>query len=221
VGLFLSLNAIPQLLGAMAVLEDDPEGADRAWQQAERGLASLGPLADDDAASFVIGGANFRRAMRGIDEGAGRLAFTRWMEANDAEDSFTAGLVAVEEHTKALQPALVAVTPDAFVFVDEDGEDDHSEMVELGRFRRDAVKGVDVVDEHDAQVPEPWGESIDEPERLCRLVVTWVDEQGDAQTDGFLFRSAFVAWAAAHRFRRFALPPLDTASGLPAPPPAP
>jgi hypothetical protein len=221
VGLFFSLNAIPQLLGAMAVLEDDPEGADRAWQQAERRLASLGPLADDDAASFVIGGANFRRAMRRIGDGDGRLAFTRWMEANRAEASFPAGLVAVEEHEDALQPVLVAVIPDAFVFVDEDGEDDHNEMVELGRFRRDAVKGVDVVDEHGAHVPEPWGESIDEPEQLCRLVVSWVDEQGTAQTDGFLFRSASVAWDAARRFRRFALPPLDTASGLPAPPPAP
>jgi hypothetical protein len=217
-GLFVSLNAIPQLLGAAAILEDDPDRADRAWDRAEQGLSSLGPLVDDDAASFVVGGGNFHRAMRRIDDGAERLAFTRWMETNHAEASFPAGLVAVEEGSDALQPVLVAVIPDAFVFVDEDG-DDHDEMVELGRFRRDGVRGVDVLDEHDAHVPEPWGESIDEPEQLCRLVVSWVDEQGTAQTDEFLFRSASVAWDAAHRFRRSAIPPLDARSGLPAPPP--
>lgn len=220
-GLFFALNAIPQLLGASAVLEGEPERADRAWDQAERGLASLGPLVDDDAASFVIGGANFRRAMRRIDDGAERLDLTRWMETNHAEASFPSGLVAVDEHSKALQPVLVAVIPDAFVFVDEDGDDDHDQMIELGRFRRDAVKGVTVIDEHASHVPEPWGESIDEPERLCRLVVSWVDEDGVAQADEFLFRSAFVAWDAAHRLRRFAIPPLDATTGISAPPPAP
>ena len=204
-GLFFTLNAIPQLLGAWALLEHDPERADRAWNDAERGLAALGPLVDDDAASFVIGGANFRRAMRRIDDDAHRLAFTRWMEEHRAEASFPAGLVVVEEGWEAFQPVLVAVIPDAFVFVDEDGDDDRGAMIELGRFRRDAVEGVDVIDEQEAQVPEPPGEWIDEPARLCRLVVSWVDGQGTAQTDAFLFRSASMAWEAAHRFRGFAI----------------
>jgi hypothetical protein len=189
--------------------------SDGGWEAVERRFDRLGDVADDDTASAVVAQLNFRRGMQRIDDGAERLAFTRWMEANHAETSFPAGSVAVDEHAEALQPVLVAVIPDAFVFVDEDGDDDHDEMVELGRFRRDAVRGVDVLDERGAHVPEPWGESIDEPERLCRLVVSWVDEQGTAQTDGFLFRSAFMSWGAARRFRRFALPPLDAASPAP------
>lgn len=194
---------------------------DGGWTAVERRFDRLGDLADDDTASAVVAQLNFRRGIKRIDDGAERLAFTRWMEANNAEASFPAGLVAIEEHAEALQPVLVAVIPDAFVFVDEDGDDDHDEMVELGRFRRDGVRGVDVLDEHDAHIPEPWGESIDELERLCRLVVSWVDEQGAAQTDEFLFRSASVAWDAAHRFRRSAIPPLDGASIPLAPPAAP
>jgi hypothetical protein len=208
-GLFFTLNVLPQLVGAAAVFERDPERADRTWDEAERMLTSIGPLVDDDAASAVIGGANFRRAMRRIDDGEERVRFSRWMEEHQAETSFPAGLVAVDRRSETVQPVLVAVIPDVFVFVDEDGDDDHDEMVELGRFRRDAVEGIDVIDEHGAHVAEPWGESIDEPERLCRLVVAWVDEQGAAQTDEFLFRSAFAAWDAARRFRRSAIPPLD------------
>src|SRR5262245_8291022 len=94
-GLFFSLNAIPQLLGAAAILVDDPDRADRAWGRAERGVDSLGPLVDDDAASFVIGGANLRRAMRRVDDGVERLVFTRWLEATHAEASFPSGLVAI------------------------------------------------------------------------------------------------------------------------------
>jgi len=221
-GLFFTANVLAQLAAAAAMLEEDPDRADRAWGEAEDAMTSLGRFVDDDTASFVIGGANFHRAMRRIDEDGHRVGLSRWMAEHRAEGSFTAGLVAVDEHAKALQPALVAVTPDAFVFVDEDGDEGrHGEMVELGRFRRDTVKGVDVLDEHDGQLPEPWDESIDEPERLCRLVVSWVDEGEQAQTDEFLFRSASVAWDAAHRFRRFAIPPLDAAPKLPAPQPTP
>jgi len=220
-GLFFTANALAQLAAAVAMLEEDPDRADRAWDRAEDAMASLGPFVDDDTASFVIGGANFRRAMRRIDEDDHRVDLSRWMEANHVEASFPAGLVAVDEAGKALQPVLVAVTPDAFVFVDEDGDEGEDATIELGRFRRDAVERVDVLDERDGPVPEPWGESIDEPERLCRLVVSWVDEQGTAQTDGFLFRSAFMAWEVAHRFRGLAIPALDGASSLITPPPTP
>jgi hypothetical protein len=209
VGLFFTVNALPQIAAAAGILDGDPAEADRGWDEAERMLTSLGPLVDDDAASFVIGGANFRRAVRRIDDGAERLDLSRWMEEQRAEMSFPAGLVAVDEHARTLQPVLVAVIPDAFVFVDEDGDDDHTEMVELGRFRRDAVRAVEVLDDSGAPVADPGGESIDEPERRCRLVVTWSDERPAPQTDEFLFRSAFAAWRAAHRFRRSAIPPLD------------
>jgi hypothetical protein len=131
------------------------------------------------------------------------------MEEQRVEMSFPAGLVVVDEHARTLQPVMVAVIPDAFVFVDEDGDDERIEMVELGRFRRDAVRAVEVLDEGGAPVPDPGGESIDEPDRRCRLVVAWSDERHAVQTDEFLFRSAFAAWQAARRFRRSAIPPLD------------
>ena len=136
-----------------------------------------------------------------------RLAFDRWLEREGAESVFQGGLVALGTQPPTTAYVLVAVTPADFVFVNEGGPRDE-EMPELGRFPRGAVKDVDVVDSEDQHMPEPTMESPDEPDALAKVVVAWQPEGGEADRDEFAFRSAWAGWEAAHRFRRFAQPPL-------------
>ena len=138
---------------------------------------------------------------------AHRLAFDRWLDQQRAESVFQGGLVALDTQLPSTAYVRVAVTPADFVFVNEGGPRDEG-MPELGRFARTAVKNVDVVDTGDNHVPEPATESLDEPDALAKVVVDWQPNGGGVDRDEFAFRSAWAAWEAAHRFRRFALPPL-------------
>ena len=122
------------------------------------------------------------------------------MNVNDSER--VAGLLGASGNSPADAPDRAD-----FVFVNEGGPRDE-EMPELGRFPRAAVKDVDVVDAADQHVPEPATESLDEPDALAKVVVAWQPEGADVDRDEFAFRSAWAAWEAAHRFRRFAEPPL-------------
>jgi len=160
---------------------------------------TLGAYGSGEGSMSIIGVDDFREDHR--------LAFDRWLEAQHAETVFESGVVVVGEQPLATKPVLVAVTPADFVFVDEGGAGD-GEMPELGRFARSSVKTVDVTDLHDQHVPEPAAESIDEPDALSKVVVGWQAEGGQPDRDEFAFRSAWAAWEAAHRFRRFAQPPL-------------
>ena len=136
-----------------------------------------------------------------------RLAFGRWLEAIGAEASFFGGTVAVSEEPTNHKAVLVAVTPADLVFFDEGGAEDGA-MPELGRFPRSAVTKVDVVDEHGVHVPEPTGNLIDEPSSIAVVVVDWQAVDAETDRDEFAFLAASLAWDTAHRFRRFALPPL-------------
>jgi len=163
--------------------------------------APLGSFPDHRAGPFEAIAAEDQRESH-------RLVFDRWLEQQRAETVFQGGLVGLDTDPTSTVFVLVAVTPADFVFFNEGGPRDE-EMPELGRFARAAVKDVDVVDAGDQHVPEPAMESLDEPDALAKVIVAWQPEGGDADRDEFAFRSAWAAWEAAHRFRRFAEPPIS------------
>jgi hypothetical protein len=99
-----------------------------------------------------------------------------------------------------LVPVEIVVTPDEFV-VARPGPDDLPE--EIGRIRRDAVQGLDVLDEAGSAVPRAASDTIEE-DALCRVGLRWRDDAGKDQEDSFLFRAPSVAWETADRILRFA-----------------
>jgi hypothetical protein len=69
--------------------------------------------------------------------------------------------------------------------------------IEAGSIDRAALRDVDVVDANGVHVAEPLAESFD-PEPEVELVLRW---DGDPGEQRLTFRSAWVAWKAARRFR--------------------
>lgn len=95
----------------------------------------------------------------------------------------------------ASMSVLAAVLPDDLVFLREYGSG--ADVEEVGRLPRSAIEDVDVVDETDAHVPDPIGETI-EPSQPVFAVLRW-SNAGTPDEDRFLFRSRWQAWQAAHR----------------------
>ena len=163
---------------------------------------------DDPLNTYPIRPVGDLEAVADEDErDAHRSAFDRWLDEHGADSVFQGGVVTVDREPPTATFVLVAVTSSDFAFFNEGGTEDDA-MSELGRFARSSVKSVDVTDLHDQHVPEPATESVDEPDALAKVVVSWQTEGGQPERDEFAFRSAWAAWEAAHRFRRFAQPPL-------------
>jgi hypothetical protein len=154
--------------------------------------------------SDVVGIA--RRAWGQIDETPQgqaphvKIERARWLELIGSVAAFPSGLVAVSAMPQDLVPVEIVVTSDEFV-VARPGPDDLPE--EIGRIRRDAVQGLDVVDEAGSAVPRAASDTIEE-DALCRVGLRWRDGAGKDQEDSFLFRAPSVAWETADRILRFA-----------------
>jgi hypothetical protein len=190
-----------------------------------------------DAAGARIAFENFRAGIAPDREHDVRMARTRWLERNGAIASFTCGLGALPpspatepdpwgERTVEPVPATVAVTPTEFAFLREGIEEIENEpIVEMGRFPREALLEVVVVDTEGRPVAGLAGD-VFEPSAMCEIVVRWRTSDGGADEDAFVFRSISVAEETAGRFRRFAMDaPGSGSSGsagsasLPLPPP--
>ena len=59
-----------------------------------------------------------------------------------------------------------------------------------------------------ARTSRATGDLIDEPSAIAVVAVDWQAEGAEMDRDEFAFRAASIAWDTAHRFRRYALPPL-------------
>jgi hypothetical protein len=154
--------------------------------------------------SDVIGIA--RRAWGQIDEtpqgqakGA-KVERARWLELIGSVAAFPSGIVAASAMPDDLVPVEIVVTPEEFVIA-RPGPD--GLPGEIGRIRRDAVRGLDVLDEQGSAVPRPANDSFEEDEP-CRVGLRWADGAGKDQEDSFLFRAPSVAWETADRILRFA-----------------
>jgi hypothetical protein len=136
---------------------------------------------------------------------------SRWLHDHAAEASFPCGVVrpsqegADDETLAALRgmdlelPVTAAVLGEEVAFLAEPPEASGvAQMIEVGRIGRDALREVEVVDATGARVPEPHREGFES--QPVWLVLRWGD--GDAaDEERFLFRSAWLAWAAARRLR--------------------
>ena len=135
-------------------------------------------------------------------------ARSRWLHRKGAEGSFPCGVtrpvlpVAAEGATlrerRTEVQVIAAILPDRVTFLVEPPESLPSwDPIDAGSILRDALREVDVVDAAGAHVPEPLTESFD-PEPEVELVLRWDDEPSEQR---LTFRSAWLAWGAARRFR--------------------
>jgi len=173
--------------------------------------------AGSDAAAARIAFENFKAGIAPDREHDLRMARTRWLERHGAIASFTCGLAAMPdeatgepdpwgERTVEPVPVTVAVLPSEFVFLREGiAEQDDELIVEMGRFPRDALVDLTLVDAQGQPVAAPAGE-VFEPPVTCELVVRWRTTEGTTDDDTFVFRSISVADEAAQRFRRSSIP---------------
>jgi hypothetical protein len=139
-------------------------------------------------------------------------ARTRWLHRHGAEASFPCGVTrpvlpagvddgAVRDRRTEVQ-VIAAVLPDAVAFLVEPPETIPSwDPIEAGSIARAAIREVDVVDAEGGHVPEPVAESFD-PEPEVDLLIRW--EGDDPGEQRLTFRSAWLAWRAARRFRELA-----------------
>ncbi len=162
-----------------------------------------------DVATSRIAKEQLHRGTQPDEEDIGRLARTRWLEANHAESSFPCGVVPdpdppSEEPRLNVVPMLrrvpiqviAALLPFELVFLlDRNGED----VVEVGRLPRKAIREVDVIDRAGVHVPEPANETF-EPDALALVVLRWSNDGVDDE-ERFAFRSTWLAWRAAHTLR--------------------
>ena len=149
----------------------------------------------------------FAEGLAPDEEFEARMARTRWLEENHAESSFPCGVVprpkpGPQEPVLNVLPiikqtisAIIAVIlPSDLVFL---LEGDSSEITELGRIPRVAVRSVDVVDVEDQHVPEPIEETF-ESDRPALALLRW-SEAGKDDEERFAFRSAWLAWKCARK----------------------
>ncbi|HSL11579.1 MAG TPA: hypothetical protein VLA82_09740 [Actinomycetota bacterium] len=135
-------------------------------------------------------------------------ARARWLHRNGADASFPCGVTrpvlpdatdgaTLRERRTEVQ-VIAAVLPDRVTFLVEPPASLPSwDPIEAGSVDRAALRDVDVVDADDVHVPEPLAESF-EPEPEVALVLRW---DGDPGEQRLTFRSAWLAWTAARRFR--------------------
>jgi hypothetical protein len=145
------------------------------------------------------------RRQRSYELGAAR---SRWLDRHGAEWSFPCGVTrpvlpqaadgsTLRERRTEVQ-VIAAVLSDRVMFLVEPPESLASwDPIEAGSIPLAALREVDVVDGDDRHVPEPRAESFD-PEPEVQLVLRWDGEPGEQR---LTFRSAWLAWAAARRFR--------------------
>ena len=173
--------------------------------------------AGSDAAAARIAFETFKAGIAPDREHDLRMARTRWLERNGATASFSCGLAAMPaepaaepdpwgEPTVEPVPVTVAVLPSEFVFLREGLQDQEDDLiVEMGRFPRDALVDLTLLDARGQPVAAPAGE-VFEPSATCELVVRWRTADGTTDDDTFVFRSISVADEAAQRFRRSSAP---------------
>ena len=162
-----------------------------------------------DVASAHVARQMFHEGIQVDEEDAARLARSRWLERNRAESSFPCGVVprseprpgapqlnVLPEIELAIASIVAAVLPTDLVFL---LEHDSSEIVELGRLPRVAIREADVVDEAGAHLAEPLTETF-ESDRPAMTVLRWSNGGVDDE-ERFGFRSVWLAWKAAHRLR--------------------
>jgi hypothetical protein len=160
-----------------------------------------------DVATAKVAQDMFRAGIEPDEEDQGRLARSRWLEANGAEHSFPCGVVPQPEPTpveprlnvlpamrSTVVPVIAAVLPDDVVLLHEQ---DSAEVVELGRLPRDAIRDADVVDPAGVHIPEPVHETL-ESDRLALVVLRWLNDGVDDE-ERFAFRSVWLAWKAARK----------------------
>jgi hypothetical protein len=135
-------------------------------------------------------------------------ARARWLHRNGAEGSFPCGVTrpvlpeasdgsTLRERRTEVQ-VIAAVLPDRVTFLVEPPESLPSwDPIEAGSIPRSAFREVDVEDAAGTHVPEPLAESFD-PEPEVELVLRF---DGDPGEQRLTFRSAWLAWKAARRFR--------------------
>ena len=144
-------------------------------------------------------------------------ARSRWLHRNGAEGSFPCGVTwpvlpqaadgtTLRERRTEVQ-VIAAVLTDRITFLVEPPESLPSwDPIEAGSIPLDALRAVDVVDAAGVHVAEPLAESFD-PEPKVELVIRWDGDARDPEhPDGLdeqrlTFRSAWLAWKAARRFR--------------------
>jgi hypothetical protein len=162
-----------------------------------------------DAAAARIATETFRAGVQVDETAEAKLARSRWLERHDAEATFTCGVVPEPEppagtprlnvvpslRTKPV-PVMAVVLPNDLVFI---LEQDSPDVVELGRLPRHAIVDTDVVDAEGSHVPEPPRETFESP-GLSLAVLRWAN-QGEEEEERFAFRSAWLAWKAAHKLR--------------------
>jgi hypothetical protein len=162
-----------------------------------------------DAATAKVAQDMFRAGIETDEEDLGRLARSRWLEANGAEYSFPCGVVPQPEPApdeprlnvlptmrRTVASVIAAVLPRDVVFLHEH---DSEEIVELGRLPRDAIRDVDVVDPAGVHIPEPTHETF-ESDRLALIVLRW-SSGGVDDEERFAFRSVWLAWKAARKLQ--------------------
>jgi hypothetical protein len=165
----------------------------------------LGPMLGAAIAEAIHGtrAQDTARSASRDQEAERRIERSRWLEEHHAERSFPCGLVPDPGGAETRLPRLnvlpeniapmevtAAILPDEVAFI-RDGEGD---VVEVGRIPRTAIGDIDVVDRAGSHVPEPFQETIEEPQ-LSLLVLRW--KSGDADDeDRFAFRSPWLAWRA-------------------------
>jgi hypothetical protein len=159
-----------------------------------------------------MGDAVTSKVAQGIEadeEDLGRLARSRWLEANGAEYSFPCGVVPQPEPApdeprlnvlptmrRTVASVIAAVLPREVVFLHEQ---DSEQVVELGRLPRDAIQEADVVDPFGVHIPETIHETL-EADRLALVVLRWSNEGVDDE-ERFAFRSVWLAWKAARKLQ--------------------
>ena len=168
----------------------------------------LGPMLGA-AIAEAIHGTRAQDAVRWASreqEGERRIERSRWLEEHHAERSFPCGLVPDPREAETGQPRLnvlpadiapmeitAAILPHDVAFIRDGGDD----VVEVGRIPRTAIGDVDVIDRAGVHLPEPFQETIEEPQ-LSLLVLRWNNEGADDE-DRFAFRSPWLAWRAGRK----------------------
>ena len=96
-----------------------------------------------DAANSAQAALTFHRAMRDAEAPHAKIERARWLEGVGSVAVFPSGVVAVSPMPQDLVPVEIVVTSDEFVVT---GPGSGDLPGELGRIRRDAVLGLDVLD---------------------------------------------------------------------------
>lgn len=139
---------------------------------------------------------------------------SRWLHDHAAEASFPCGVVrpseeGADEQTLATLrgmdlelPVTAAILGEDVAFLAEPPEASGvAQVIEVGRIARAALREIEVVDATGSRVPEPHREGF-EPETSVWLALRWGDDAARDE-ERFLFRSAWLAWTAARRFRAY------------------